>query len=177
MKPNIKLTSADGLHWVFACASCKMVVPAEGYRCSCQPYPCGVCGETIGARSYCRHCAEARQQEAERKRFAAAKKIPAAEYSSWVYCAQNDEWWESVDEAVEDLKDRGRDVPEYFWGSTERRLHLDASDIVSSALENGEACEDAEADNIDGLQKALDAWCATQSLVWYLQDYKTAVVL
>lgn len=179
MEPNIKLSSADGQCFVFACSGCKMVVPCEEYRCHCRPRPCEVCGENIAARSYCRTCVATRQQETERKRFEKANKVPAAKYPGWVYCERTDEWFESADEAVADLKDRSIDLPEYLWGSTENRIHFDADSLVSCALEDGNAYEDASADagGIKDLQAFLDAWCEKHSPVWYLQDYKTAVIL
>ena len=66
-----------------------------------------------------------------------------------------------------------------MWATDELKgFTLDAERIVSDKLE-GEHHEDAfeSVDDIEGLQKFLDEWCAKQTVTSYTADYTRAVIL
>jgi hypothetical protein len=82
-----------------------------------------------------KHGNEAWSRVNDKQRFDRATKVPAA---NWLFPVNNgDEYWETVDEYLEQMEDEGNELPDYIWGvdQIESTLSLDATDIVDNATE------------------------------------------
>jgi len=173
----------------------------------CVPQPCERCGKEKRQHPYtvCKNCKFVRDQEREREKFEKAEKIPEAQWDGPVFSEDWDEedgYSESVSDMLngiidnfhgvsreegEAYKARGDDesefdwacrfIPEYVWACDIRHPHVDAQNVIEGI------CEDLYDDAYDAivghddLQKALDAWCAQQTVTGWEINYKKAVVI
>lgn len=122
------------------------------------------------------------EDEQEQGRFEKAQKIRIEdapdEVKEMVYSDQYD-YNEGYCSDLDWIDDLGEDErPTYVWATEKASLHIDAYNIVSQACED--LHEDAfdNVDNLDGLQKLLDAWCDKQSGTGtYWVNYKLALLI
>ncbi len=151
----------------------------------CKNYNCRVCGVELDRyRTICGLCSE-------KSRFEKAQKIPAAEYTGWVYWeghGYNEGFFESLAELIDycDYGERGEregernkiPLPEYVWACKVMTFKLDADRIIEDAYE--EAHEGA-ADNLKMVDE-LEAFCkefneANKDNVTYYVDDGRVVML
>lgn len=181
----------------YACSTCHMFSSPKIYSCNweaaleaaldhatrCCDKKCEDCGAQLEKQYYwtvCPTCKDARDDAKEAKRFDDAVKIHEAEYTGWAYDENSTEYYPSVDEWRDGHAGDLEDEPAHLWATSDTDgFTLDACDIVQSALENADHHEDAydSVDDIEGLQKMLDEWCAKQDIKSYMVDYTRAVVL
>lgn len=173
----------------------------------CVPQPCERCEKELRQSPYtvCKDCRHQLERERERERFEKAEKIPEAQWAGPVFSEDWDEeegYAESIAELLggiidansgmsreengENL-DRGdnetefewacRFIPEYVWSCDVVHPHVDAQSVIEGVCE--QLYEDAYDAIVghDDLQKALDDWCAEQTVVGWEINYKKAIVI
>lgn len=164
---------------IFYCSTCRCVAKTQGEaeRC-CQPYKCQKCGKECEKYwTICTECRKKEEAEKEQKRFDAATKIPAAEYSGWLYFT--DKFYEGVEQLLEDNPD---DSPEWAWACTANHFaRVDVDDTLQRIAEDEDAYEDFDSSDlrgIDELTAAVDAFNkANEGVVSYSPDFTRAVML
>ena len=124
--------------------------------------------------------------EREEKRFAAAKKIPAAEYDDPVYWEGHlgsfgDGYFANADEVLDYCESEGIGLPAYVWACDEQKFTLDADKIIESELARQETWEDAEeqiseADRRE-LGEFLSAWSKKVALSGWTHSIVRAVII
>jgi hypothetical protein len=176
----------------WACGACGRL-DAQAYwaeRC-CRCQRCNEpLRETFG-KSHGRHahCDKAwwEEQTAERNakataRLLAADAIPEAEHDGGVYCSDDrgpDEgFFHSTDDLHEWCLENEQEPPARVWACETVGLSIDASRIVENACEeHGEEAFDQISDEaIQGLQAALDTWCAAQGVESWRPTDKAVVL-
>lgn len=172
---------------VFYCGECRCVkrTQDEAEQC-CKPYTCSKCGVvTEKYWTICNGCRSKKRQEEERARFEAAEKIDADAYEGWLYCdgiaGSNEGFFEDLETLI-DLCCDAEVKPEYAWACNPQHFAvLDIDDILQRIEEDGDAYEDFDARDMNGipeLEKALVAFNeANIGVVSYSPDYKRAVLL
>ncbi len=196
------LIAPDATIFGFACANCEAIYrttlwdtlsaeqAAEQARKSatfCCDRRCQDCEAPLGTyreNPYicCKTCLNKRDAKREAQKYEKAAKIPEDEYCGWISWdthGDNDGFFESTDELREYALANGMQIPEYVYACTEDTIpHLDAWDILESALERDEAYEDAiDGLDVDGLQELLNGWLEHNKLTCYHEDHERAVVL
>ena len=153
----------------------------------CTEPKCQTCGEARASGwIHCDSCRAKLAAQKEKDRFDAAEKIPAANYTGWVYSdaiGSNNGFSTSVEEfsdAFECHAEPGTEPPAYVWACAETHFcHADIGDITSGM--EGEAYEDFDFNDLNGLTElkaALDAFnAANEDKISYSPDYKRAVIL
>jgi hypothetical protein len=188
MKPT-ELFLQDGRpSTIFFCGECRVVhrTIEEADRC-CQPYKCTKCGTTCQQKYWtvCDGCQRKEKAAKEKLLFDAAEKILAIGYEGWVYCeGVGDEFFESVDELMDTLElSAPEDAPvTYAWACTpEHFAFLDIESVLEHIEQDGDAYEDFDARDLDGIQElsaAIDAFNeANEAVVSYHPDFKRAIIL
>lgn len=176
---ELKGTTTDGKEvYVHACGKCGLTaIDQEAAERCCRPTLCGCGAECEKGRTACKACRDSNRAAARKKAFEQATKIQAADYSGWLYCESADKFFESLDDLLEHYYDRD-DIPTWAWACTEKRLSLDALELVSYQLECQEwfdgACDYIPGDLAE-LQAALDAVAAAIPPAQEV-DYGRAVV-
>jgi hypothetical protein len=161
---------------------------AEARRAaSCCHYKhCEDCDEVIAPEhspwTICKSCRAKREAAKEAARYAKTEKVQEDAYDGWVYWedyGSQDGFFESVDELRSWAIDEDVELPEYVYACTTHKIpHLNADDIVSNALENEFAYEDAIDDmDIQCLQKLLDFWLQYNQRNCFQQDETHVVIL
>lgn len=186
MTDPIPLTIAGkGNIVAYACGKCHHVVAThKGFynaeelaRKHCEKPVCKTpgCGGDVLYSTMCRKCYDEDKARREAVRVKDAKKVYANDWKDPVYVEDDDKWYASVDDLLEDYEEG--DEPPYAWGASVVHMGLDASSILESALE--EASEEAREDSdrlADKLQPILDKFCEDNPTEWWEQS-DTVVVL
>ena len=170
---ELKGTRPDGKEvFIYACGECgRLDQHKDAAEKCCGPCSCGKTKEPWQDR--CVECSskdsDERLRAAEEKRYAAAKRVPFADYGG-AMLVSGDHFYDEPDDLFDDSLPE--DPPREAWGVYGMPLSIDANRLLESALE--EHHEDAE-DNIskemvDELQTFLDGWCKRTGIVSYFQD-------
>lgn len=136
---------------------------------------CPYCGRPYALQTYL-HCncdgqKEADRVAAEREWNATLSKAVEVDeeeiLDAMLYCRENDECYESVDEFQDDwvfneYDDIYDERPDRLWVCDTGKISIDASDVIDMV------CNDLHEDAVDecdksSLQKLLDDWCAKQT--------------
>jgi len=173
---------------IFFCGKCRMVAHSQqmAEEC-CQSYKCQYCGKDTGTRHYtaCDECRAANEAKKERERFEKAEKL--ATWGGWVY-SEGLGYNEGFFPSIEDLLDYCLDeevFPEYVWACKPNHFAvLDADSILQQMEESGEAYEDFERENLNGIEelkvaveKFNEANANNPAAVAYEPDYTKAVII
>jgi hypothetical protein len=132
---------------------------------------------------YCPDCCAKREAAKEAAQYAKAKKVPEAEYDGGYVYWEGHGSGEGFFETIDELRDYGVSnhiaLPSYVYACATHKIpKLDAEDIVSNLLADGEAYEDAIDDmDINCLQKLLDFWLEYNQKNCYTPDHGTVVLL
>jgi hypothetical protein len=173
---------------VFYCGECRHVArtreQADG---CCAPYKCTRCGVDVPRKNFrtvCPPCEEAKRQEKEAARFAAAEKV--TEWDGWIYSeghGHSDGYFRDPSELrewIEEDSDEGAEMPAYVWTCTEESFARTSMDQITDPISEN-AYEDFDCDSLEGidaLQSAIDAFNeANKRIVSYLPNYKRALIL
>lgn len=157
---------------VWACAECLRPMRSKEVADECcGPSVCGKCG--AGVKRYHIICGPCGTEAWEAKRadaFEKAVKVSLAEYMKEefdVVVLDGDEHSTSIGEWL-DMDDEER--PEHANAVKPRDMpQINARDMLGNELcEYHETAVD-ELD-VDALQRLLDAWCAAQSVRWWVED-------
>lgn len=151
---------------VWACGKCLRFAPLdpskEAAEKCCRPTLCACGVEVGGFRTKCDACWKKERDAKDQTTFDKAKKTPHLAYSGMLFCECCEHFYHDVDELIDDHWDHD-EIPTWAWACTERRLAIDASEVIANALESQEWFEDA-ADHIPGdlsaLQRELDSSAA-----------------
>jgi hypothetical protein len=182
----------------YACAKCHRFCSPLIYACKwedalkaaldhakrcCANLICSECDKDMGPPKgtrwlVCQECRAKKDNERESKLYKEAEKIPFAKYEhDFLYYA--DEFYEDIDAIQSSFS--FDEPPEYAWACYPVDFAMDATDIVSSALESGDHHEEAFEEVSDAmlkrLQKYLDLWCKKASVRTWMPDFKKAVLL
>lgn len=162
---------------VFVCGKCgKMYVNEQAAENCCKQYYCSVCGKPVP--KYFTKCDECREKEI----FEKAKKYTKEEYERLfpdnMVCLGDDEFFDSVDEAIECCEEEERNAPEYLYGTTLIEAKVDADRALTDAEEEADI-EDAYFP--DKARKEffdfVNAWNKENSYYGYAKDSGTIIVL
>lgn len=109
-----------------------------------------------------------------------AVEVKESEVSTMLYCEENGEFYDTVDDFFEYYTWRKDDFdvrPSRLWVTTEENIHMDANNLIEDAC--SDLHEDAsEQCDADGLQKLLDKWCKEQTgTSTYYPCYKEYVII
>jgi len=115
----------------------------------------------------------------DQQRFDRAVKIDAKDWNGPVNAG--DEYWETVDDYLDQMEDEGEELPDYIWGvdQIESTLNLDATDIVDWATDGkGEDLCAADFKGFAEFKKAVDKFVELNNdhKSWYASG-KVAVLL
>jgi hypothetical protein len=115
----------------------------------------------------------------DKQKFDRAKKVPA---KNWLFPVNaGDEYWETVDEYLDQMEDEGEELPDYIWGvdQIEPTLNLDATDVVDWATDGkGEDLCAADFKGFAEFEKAVEKFVELNKdhKSWYASG-KVAVLL
>ena len=164
---------------VFYCSECCSVFANEDRAKECHGERICSCGNRIEHYySQCQECTNKRflaeQKDEEKKRFAEAKKINAAEYSGGkVFCG--DKYYDSAEDVVNDYPV----PPAYVWACTDRGVPQATTQWITENIID-EMWEDADESDLNGmeeLQLAIAAFNeANKSVSVWEPDYGTAIL-
>jgi len=164
---------------VYACGECNIVrrTKAEADQC-CSALLCPAChAEAPKHRIYCHDCQRRRDREKEAARFAAAEKIPEADYDGPVF---HSDFHSDTEDFRDHCECNDHDIPEYVWACIVRPVACLTVGQVIDTLEEG-FYEDFNPDDLAGqeaLATALDAFNAANTAhKWWECDSKKAVIL
>lgn len=156
---------------LYACGKCgKCYQDIKFAEDCCKPYHCEICG--IETKRYILKC----ETCAENARFEKANKVLPSEYKGYLYDDRFEMYTDNIDEILERYWDEGEDLPNYVYGTTETRFHVD----IDSAIERAE--EDMYEDFNDivdykELIEFMEKWNEKQTGATYYQDTKTVVLV
>lgn len=153
----------------YACGGCGVVFsltnPDDAERC-CRPTLCACGAET---RRHWLACDDCRQKADETKEVARRAAATVVEWGDFMVCdARNDRWYTDADEIGD---------TDYGYASIPFGLHIDADDIVESALEDHHEDAGVADDLMAELRTFLAGWCDRANVVSYDPDYSRVVLL
>ena len=121
----------------------------------------------------CDSCRSKDQEAFEAKRMDDAAIVET--WDGWVYAdGIGREYFEDVDGIYEAAAEDDVEVPEFAFCCSERKLHIDASNVLENALDDHH--EDAyDKCDVDELQELLDTYCKKQNVTTYYPDYSKKV--
>lgn len=157
---------------VWACGECLHACISERHaQICCAPAVCKCGAESRRPWTICDKCLARKREEKERARYNGALKVRLEDYEGKVVAKDGD--YHSAD----DVRDYPDEYPPWMYGTTEMPMfRLDADDVVEPYLDDHH--EDARDElDLEDLQKRLDDWCSKQSLVSYMEDWSTVVVI
>ena len=156
----------------YACAVCGVVSKTETAASECcGPRHCD-CGAVIEKEYHYTACAPCRSKADALKdaaRYEKAKKVRESDPAvTYLYCECCSEYFETSGDLFERHWDDAMDLPLWAWACDRDTLALDAVEIVSRELEDGEFHEDAsesiEAGAYLVLQASMDDFCDAQDI-------------
>ena len=171
---------------VWMCASCGKGYHGKSEEIAERCCRCDVCGEPLDkAKDFSgrhRNCQTIRSREIAMKRIEKAEKL-----DSWDGPVFNDEhgngddtdYYESVENMIDDLLSRGRKLPEYaFVCEVEPAVNIDLSRIIDNIELPGEM-DDTVLNVLDGipeLEAAIDKFnAANDEIKTWREDYSRVV--
>ena len=175
----VKKGDPTGKIIAWACGVCGLVLPKDLAETHCAKRFCD-CGVEIKGRTAwlaCDACRNKKDQERLEHRKAKAELVDIKDCSEgMVYWEENDEYYNDIDEALEDCRDdeeyeEGEENDQTFWECSPYSLTLDARSIIESALESQEHHEDAW-ESVGGeteLEELLTKWnkeYGSQTVSW-----------
>jgi hypothetical protein len=183
-----ELFHADGKSaGIFYCAKCRLVKPGkeQAEEC-CKPDLCNHCGKETGRKYFkiCDTCERVQQIMRDDDRYAAAEKIPAAEWSGPVYAEGigcNEGYFKSVFDLLDWIStEEDGDDNVRVWACDERQTcFLDYDRIIEDATQ--EAHEGFDPDDLNGadeLKKAIEIFNeANKKTVTWEPNYKKTILL
>ena len=164
----------------------------------CPPRTCTKCGQRKVERGalMCAECAAVDDAAAEALRFAAAAKVPEAEWTDPIYWPHppfagdhGGSNWSSIAKLRADVAERNAAraaetppqppiaLPAYVYATRILPLSIAMTPIVADALADHFDSAEIRSDRVAELQAAVDAWCAKQGIESYEDDVSKAVVL
>lgn len=165
---------------IFACGECGAIhgpyvgndAHERAAKC-CKQHYCE-CGEKIAYFMSMSKCSKCNSLEGNKKILSNATEIQ--EWEGPVYDDNSSRYYENMEE-FEDWRyclDDNESVPEWLFPCEEIKFgRLDAHDVIESRL--CEMHEDAECDDVEGLQKFLDEWCDKQSIASWEPDFSRKI--
>jgi len=135
---------------------------------------CEICGRPKRGICTNRSCQEERQEEHDRRNEQTKiSKAIRCDYddvpedqkemmysSSYGY---NEGYFTKMEELIDYCEEEEIEIPEYVWSTSRIDLSLDAYSILEDACSDLHEEAFGSVDNIDELQKYLDAWCDRQT--------------
>lgn len=175
---------------IYFCSECRHVKrTAEEANACCGPYTCSYCGVDVPRKNFrtaCPDCIAKNEVIKEAARFEAAKKV--TDHDGWIYAegiGYNDGFFEDVAalaEWIEGEDDPELQMPAYVW--TCDAIHfaqVSIAAITEHIVDNGDAYEDFEADDLHGLDKLEAAIVefnqANAAIVSWQPNYKQALLV
>ena len=168
---------------VYICGECKYTRSSQeqAEQC-CRPNICKCGAECKRPWLVCAACCHRDAEARDAARWARASKVPAADYSGWVYDDDADEFHSSVDTFVdawecdheEDDPPRGR-----LYACVPMGFDLDVARILEWATQDHheDAYDDFDAAAVAELQTFLSAWAKANAPSSVETDYTRAIVL
>jgi len=171
---------------VFYCEKCRGVRSEKEQAENCCKEPtCSGCGTEISKYwTKCDACREKEEAAREAALFEAAEKVTT--WDGWIYVeglGYRDGFFESVDDLLDFVGEGEEDqMPEYAWTCDSYPFaQVSIEEIKERIEDSGEAYEDFDANDLDGLKEleaALDAFNkANEDVVSWTPNLKRALVL
>ena len=167
IKPLIELTDRHlpEIVLAYACGVCGRVdTHAWAGRCCARKF-CD-CGNEIvvGAYTACPVCINKAADKRKIEKYEAAKKVKAEDYNGPVFHENRDRFYSDISEAVEyvadDLESLDDLEKQIFYTCTTSHLVLNADEIIDSAFECQDHCEDTydSISGVDELKNFITTW-------------------
>ena len=177
-----------------ACPECGMTFPLQDKErvgfgcCHARKYICACGAECDEFYTACKDCRHKQAVEKEQARFWSAEKLTIEQYDGAVFWADEtgeaardgscgEGYFCDVGELLDECESEGIDAPKYVYCVSPQRMKIDVSSILEVALEDFSEGTYDHLENVDGLQKLIDAWIDDQELGSFKQDKKRVVLL
>lgn len=206
---DIEITrKTDNKLVAYACPSCGILysILSEGEDsrkaaqtaalACCPARMCAVCGKLPVDRgtTTCEACGKQSVIMAEQQRFAAAIRVPEAQWAGPVYWPNapftgdhGGFYWSSVATLRQDIGKRNASrtdatssvvsLPPYVYATKPIPFRIDMNEVVLAALVDHSDSIVIDAAQVQGLQQQVDAWTKSQSVQSYEEDLGKAIVL
>lgn len=167
----------------WACGTCGNVWPSRGSAVYCHGRPVCACGRTIAQKGYvaCPRCRIEHEHQRRERFIARAEWIDPDDYDGPVWSFETDQYYSSIEEAVESLAD-DCDAPFelVLWPCDQDEVKLPDAGVLLEDIAEA-ASVDVEIDWPDSayveLQRVINDWnakYAAENVVWY---YRTDQVI
>lgn len=162
----------------------------------CPPRKCTQCQSrpVLRGQPVCEVCAAANERNIETARFAAATKVPEAQWTGPVYWLNapfagdhGGFFWSSIGQLRKDLGERNQQraasgqpvvsMPAYVYATKSIPFKVDGRAAVLEALEAHSDTVEIAGDQVAALQAFLDEWAKKQVVQSYDEDLTKAVIL
>lgn len=163
---------------IWACGTCKIAKETKeaALEC-CALWRCDECQKDAPKyHTLCDDCRRKKDQAKAQARYNKAKKVKLAEYGgTWLFCDHCDEFFPDFDSFIDGHDGiELEDIPEWAWGTYEKKFSLDAENIVANELERDEMHEDAFENIPDAalkeMQEFFDKWTEKNPVVSFFPD-------